>query len=42
MQAQIDAVCEKVGIWPHADLAGHAHNYRGYGDPIADRISPGE
>src|SRR5271165_140280 len=28
MQAQIDAVCQKVGVWPHADLAGHAHNYQ--------------
>ncbi len=28
MQGQIDAVCHKVGLWPHADLAGHAHNYQ--------------
>ena len=28
MQAQIDAVCNKAGVWPHADLAGHAHNYQ--------------
>ena len=28
MQQQIDAVCAKVGLWPHADLAGHAHNYQ--------------
>jgi hypothetical protein len=28
MQAQIDQVCEEVGLWPHADLAGHAHNYQ--------------
>jgi hypothetical protein len=28
MQRQIDAVCEKVGFWPHADLSGHAHNYQ--------------
>jgi hypothetical protein len=28
MQAQIDAACEKAGVWPHADLAGHAHNYQ--------------
>jgi hypothetical protein len=26
MQAQIDAVCQQVGVWPHADLSGHAHN----------------
>jgi hypothetical protein len=28
MQAQIDAVCEEVGVWPHAVLSGHAHNYQ--------------
>jgi hypothetical protein len=28
MQSQIDKVCEQVGFWPHADLAGHAHNYQ--------------
>lgn len=28
MQTQIDQVCDEVGLWPHADLAGHAHNYQ--------------
>ncbi|MEX3980778.1 metallophosphoesterase [Paraburkholderia sp. EG287A] len=28
MQQQIDAICAEVGVWPHADLAGHAHNYQ--------------
>jgi hypothetical protein len=28
MQQQIDAICNEVGVWPHADLAGHAHNYQ--------------
>lgn len=28
MQLQIDKICEQVGFWPHADLAGHAHNYQ--------------
>lgn len=28
MQKQIDTICDKVGVWPHADLAGHAHNYQ--------------
>ena len=28
MQAAIDGVCEEVALWPHADLAGHAHNYQ--------------
>ncbi|HEY1999292.1 metallophosphoesterase family protein [Paraburkholderia sp.] len=26
--AQIDAICEKTGVWPHAFLSGHAHNYQ--------------
>ncbi|WP_235021348.1 metallophosphoesterase family protein [Caballeronia telluris] len=28
MQQQIDTICDEVGVWPHADLAGHAHNYQ--------------
>jgi hypothetical protein len=28
MLKQIDAACEKAGIWPHAVLHGHAHNYQ--------------
>ena len=28
MRAQMDAVCAKAGIWPHAVLAGHVHNYQ--------------
>lgn len=28
MQKQIDRICEETGVWPHADLAGHAHNYQ--------------
>jgi hypothetical protein len=28
MLAQIDAVCEANGVWPHAFLSGHAHNYQ--------------
>jgi Calcineurin-like phosphoesterase len=28
MQAQIDAICSSVGVWPHAVLSGHAHNYQ--------------
>jgi hypothetical protein len=25
---QIDAICKKTGVWPHAVLSGHAHNYQ--------------
>lgn len=28
MREQMDAVCEEVGIWPHAVLSGHAHSYQ--------------
>jgi hypothetical protein len=28
MLSQIDDICTKTGIWPHAVLSGHAHNYQ--------------
>lgn len=28
MLAQIDAICQQVGIYPHAVISGHAHNYQ--------------
>jgi hypothetical protein len=28
MLSQIDQVCQQVGLWPHAVLSGHAHNYQ--------------
>ncbi|WP_144139746.1 metallophosphoesterase family protein [Paraburkholderia sp. BCC1884] len=28
MLAQIDEICEANGVWPHAFLSGHAHNYQ--------------
>jgi hypothetical protein len=28
MLADMDAICTRVGIWPHAVLAGHVHNYQ--------------
>jgi hypothetical protein len=28
MLKDIDAACHKVGVWPHAVLSGHAHNYQ--------------
>jgi hypothetical protein len=30
MLKEIDAVCSAVGIWPHAVLSGHSHNYQRY------------
>jgi hypothetical protein len=26
--AQVDAACKAAGVWPHAVLSGHAHNYQ--------------
>ncbi len=28
MLAQIDALCDEAGVWPHAVLSAHAHNYQ--------------
>ncbi len=30
MLADIESACTKAGIWPHAVLSGHAHNYQRY------------
>ena len=30
MLAQMDAICTETGVWPHAYLSGHAHNYQRY------------
>ncbi len=30
MLKQIDAVCSATGVWPHAVLSGHSHNYQRY------------
>ena len=37
MQAQIDSICSAVGVWPHAVLSGHAHNYQRF-----TRTRPGD
>jgi len=28
MRQQMDRVCARVGVWPHAILSGHAHSYQ--------------
>ena len=28
MLAEIDAICKEVGVYPHAFISGHAHNYQ--------------
>jgi hypothetical protein len=30
MLRQIDTICKKIGVYPHAFLSGHAHNYQRY------------
>ncbi len=30
MWAEIDTICHEVGVYPHAVLSGHAHNYQRY------------
>jgi len=30
MLGEIDTICQKVGVYPHAFLSGHAHNYQRY------------
>ena len=30
MLGQIDAICKETGVYPHAFLSGHAHNYQRY------------
>jgi hypothetical protein len=30
MMEQIDEICTRVGVYPHAFLSGHAHNYQRY------------
>lgn len=40
MLKEIDAVCEEVGVWPHAVLSGHAHNYQRFTRTKDDRQTP--
>ncbi len=36
MRRQMDKICAKVGVWPHAVLAGHAHSYQRFTRHRAD------
>jgi hypothetical protein len=38
--AEIDAICEKLGVWPHAFLSGHAHNYQRFTRTQGKRQTP--
>jgi hypothetical protein len=30
MRGEIDGICKQVGVYPHAVISGHAHNYQRY------------
>lgn len=40
MLKEIDAICSEVGVWPHAVLSGHAHNYQRFTRTIGKRQIP--
>jgi hypothetical protein len=40
MLKEIDAICSSTGIWPHAVLSGHSHNYQRYTRAIGNRQIP--
>ncbi len=40
MLKEIDAICAKTGVWPHAVLSGHAHNYQRFTRTIGQRQIP--
>jgi hypothetical protein len=40
MQKQIDDICREVGVWPHAVLSGHAHDYERFTRARGDTQMP--
>ena len=38
--AEIDAICKSTGVWPHAFLSGHAHNYQRFTRTEGKRQTP--
>jgi hypothetical protein len=40
MLADIDSACKAAGVWPHAVLSGHAHNYQRYTRTVAGQAVP--
>jgi hypothetical protein len=40
MTAQIDAICKETGVWPHAVLSAHAHNYQRFTRHFEGRETP--
>jgi hypothetical protein len=40
MLKDIDNACAKTGVWPHAVLSGHAHNYQRFTRSLDNRETP--
>ena len=40
MRNDIDSACQETGVWPHAVLSGHAHNYQRFTRYKDDRETP--
>jgi len=40
MLAEIDKACQATGVWPHAVLSGHAHNYQRFTRYLGGRETP--
>ena len=40
MLKDIDTACESSGVWPHAILSGHAHNYQRFTRTLDNRQTP--
>jgi len=40
MLKDIDTACENTGVWPHAILSGHAHNYQRFTRTLGNRQTP--
>ena len=40
MLADIDSACAEAGVWPHAVLSGHAHNYQRFTRRAGGRETP--
>ena len=40
MLADIDSACKEAGVWPHAILSGHAHNYQRFTRHADGRETP--
>ena len=40
MLKEIDKLCQSTGVWPHAVLSGHAHNYQRFTRDTGDKQIP--